>query len=59
MATMTRRESQLEPLSAWDRALPAVAIVLLAGACAMEFILSAAGDRHFREVFRPKRSVKC
>jgi hypothetical protein len=48
MATVTSPESQVEPLSVWDRVLPAVAIVLLAWACAMEFIIPASHDElHF------------
>jgi len=51
MATVTSRESQVEPLSVWDRVLPAVAIVLLAWACAMEFILPASHDElHYSHV---------
>jgi hypothetical protein len=44
MATVTSLGSRGEPLSVWDRVLPAMAIVLLAWACAMEFILPASHD---------------
>jgi hypothetical protein len=51
MATVTSLESRVEPLSVWDRVLPAVAIVLVAWACAMEFILPASHDElHFSHV---------
>ena len=46
--TVTTLRARGELLSLWDRVLPAMAIVLLAWACAMEFILPASHDElHF------------